>query len=42
MTGQKTRDAFNRYDIVSEHDLSEGVAKLATYHDAAARRKASA
>ncbi len=32
LTGHKTRDVFDRYDIVSERDLSEGVAKLATFH----------
>lgn len=31
-TGHKTRDIFDRYDIVSERDLTEGVAKLATFH----------
>ena len=35
LTGHKTRDIFDRYDIVSERDLSEGVAKLARYHEAA-------
>ena len=35
LTGHKTRDIFDRYDIVSERDLSEGVAKLARYHAAA-------
>ncbi len=36
LTGHKTRDIFDRYDIVSERDLSEGVAKLARFHGAAA------
>jgi integrase len=34
LTGHKTRDIFDRYDIVSERDLSEGVAKLAQFHAA--------
>ena len=32
LSGHKTRDVFDRYDIVSERDLAEGVAKLATFH----------
>lgn len=40
LTGHKTADVFRRYDIVSERDLSEGVAKLATYREASARRSA--
>lgn len=32
LTGHKTRDIFDRYDIVSERDLADGVAKLATFH----------
>ncbi len=39
LTGHKTRDIFDRYDIVSERDLSEGVAKLATFHERAATRR---
>ncbi len=35
LSGHKTRDIFDRYDIVSERDLSEGVAKLAQFHAAA-------
>ncbi len=35
LTGHKTRDIFDRYDIVSERDLAEGVAKLARFHQAA-------
>jgi integrase len=32
LTGHKTRAVFDRYDIVSERDLSEGVEKLARFH----------
>jgi len=39
LTGRKTRDIFDRYDIVSERDLSDGVARLATFH--AAQQRAS-
>jgi integrase len=43
LTGHKTRDIFDRYDIVSERDLSDGVARLATFHaDTANRRTGSA
>ena len=38
LSGHKTRDIFDRYDIVSERDLSEGVAKLARFHEAAGVR----
>lgn len=34
LTGHKTRSVFDRYDIVSEADLSEGVEKLAAFHAA--------
>ena len=36
LTGHLTRDIFDRYDIVSERDLSEGVEKLARYYGATA------
>jgi integrase len=32
LTGHKTRAVFDRYDIVSERDLTDGVAKLAALH----------
>ena len=32
LTGHLTRSVFDRYDIVSERDLAEGVGKLATFH----------
>ena len=32
LSGHLTRDVFDRYDIVSERDLSDGVAKLAAFH----------
>ena len=32
LTGHKTRAVFDRYDIVSEKDLTDGVAKLAALH----------
>ena len=34
LTGHKTESIYRRYAIVSENDLSEGVAKLAALHDA--------
>lgn len=33
LSGHKTRDVFDRYDIVSEKDLAEAVTKLSAYHD---------
>jgi integrase len=32
LTGHKTRAIFDRYDIVNERGLTEGVAKLAALH----------
>ena len=32
LTGHKTRSVFERYNIVSDGDLREAVAKLATRH----------
>jgi len=31
LTGHKTRDIFDRYDIVDEADLRDGVEKLVAY-----------
>jgi integrase len=36
LSGHKTRAVFDRYDIVSERDLTEGVEKLAKRHAAVA------
>ncbi len=33
LTGHKTESVYRRYAIVSESDLSEGVAKLAALHE---------
>jgi site-specific recombinase XerD len=35
LTGHKTRSVFDRYDIVNERDLRDGVTKLAALHAAA-------
>ncbi len=32
LTGHRTRAVFDRYDIVNEQDLTDGVAKLAALH----------
>jgi hypothetical protein len=34
LTGHKTESIYRRYAIVSEADLSEGVVKLAAFHQA--------
>ncbi len=34
LTGHKTESVYRRYAIVAEQDLKEGVAKLATLHQA--------
>jgi len=38
LTGHKTRAIFDRYDIVNERDLADGVARLATFHETRPRR----
>jgi len=38
LSGHLTRDIFDRYDIVSERDLSDGVARLAAFHHRAVAR----
>jgi hypothetical protein len=38
LTGHKTEAVYRRYAIVSERDLSEGVAKLAHVHESPAPR----
>lgn len=40
LTGHKTRDVFDRYDIVNEADPSDELARLATFH--AKQQKAAA
>ena len=41
LTGHKTRAVFDRYDIVNEHDLTEGVAKLAAFRQTNGKQQAS-
>jgi integrase len=37
LTGHKTESVYNRYAIVAEQDLREGVAKLAALHTSGSR-----
>jgi hypothetical protein len=37
LTGDKTESVYNRYAIVAEQDLRDGVAKLAALHTAGSR-----
>jgi len=37
LTGHKTESIYRRYAIVSETDLSDGVKKLASLHEAQAK-----
>src|SRR2546426_8341976 len=42
LTGHKTRNVFDRYNIVNEQDLRDGVTRLAALHDAPARPRRGA
>ena len=39
LTGHKTRSVFDRYNIVNERDLRDGVTKLAALHAGAPARR---
>jgi hypothetical protein len=41
LTGHRTRSVFDRYNIVNEADLREGVKKLAAFHEAQAGKVAA-